>query len=456
MEIPTQTDDPPASQPTGFVRSLTRKDLVVYGLTILTPTAAYPVFGVVQQVSHGHAALSYVVAMGAMLFTALSYGRMAAAFPVAGSTYTYAQQALHPALGFLAGWAMILDYVLVPLLSAVFVAVMAERLMPKIPYAAWAFLFCAFITLVNSRGIKVTRRANEVMLAIMCLSAMLLVAAATLHILRSSGVAGLADARAIFDSATFSAPALALGAGIATLSYLGFDAISTLAEDARDPGHDIGSATVLVCLLQTAICVLVVYLAAVVWPRQKSFENTETAILDVASLVGGRLLFWLTTLVLLVAGVASSLASQAGASRLLYGMGRDRLLPPAIFAYLDPKYATPVRSIWLMGLISFIGALCISFQAVVELVNFGAFAGFVLVNLSVISWYYLKRRERTGAHLLTHLIFPLSGAAVCTYVWLSLNVHSKLAGFAWLAVGAVYLAVRTRGFTLPVKALDLP
>ena len=384
MDSRTGTTNPQAAEAGALIRALSRRDLIVYGLAILTPTAAYPVFGVVQQVSHGHAALSYVVAMGAMLPTALSYGKMAAAFPVAGSTYTYAQQALHPVLGFLAGWAMILDYVLVPLLSAVFVALTAERLLPQVPYAVWAFLFSVMITAINARGITVTRRANEVMLAIMCLSAILFVAFATVHILRASGPTGIINSSAVLDRSVFSLPALMLGAGIATLSYLGFDAVSTLAEDSKNPGRDIGFATVSVCLLQTVICFLIVYLAAVVWPRNKQFDNVETAILDIATLVGGRLLFWFTTLVLLVAGVASLLASQAGASRLLYGMGRDRMLPPSIFAHLDPKHATPVRSIWLMGVLSFIGALFISFQAVVELVNFGAFAGFVLVNLSVI------------------------------------------------------------------------
>lgn len=440
----------------GFKRALSRGDLIVYGLAILTPTAAYPVFGVVQQVSNGHGALSYLVAMVAMLFTAMSYGKMASAFPVAGSTYSFAGNALHPALGFMAGWAMILDYVLIPLLSAVFVALTAERLLPRIPYAVWAFVFAAFITVTNSRGIHVTKRANEAMLAIMCFSAALFIGAAAVHLLGLRGPGGLWQPAALLNPATFSLPGLMLGAGVATLSYLGFDAVSTLAEDTRHPERDIGFATVLVCLIQTVICFLVVYLAAVAWPLGNRFENVETAILDISRVVGGSALFWFTTLVLLVAGVASSLASQAGASRLLYGMGRDGVLPRGLFAHLDPKHSTPVRSIWLIGIISFLGALIISFQAVVELVNFGAFAGFVLVNLSVIRHYYIRRGERSGMAALTNLVFPSLGAIVCTYVWLSLNVHSKIVGFVWLGLGVIYLAVQTRGFSKPVRTLELP
>lgn len=404
----------------GLRRSLSRKDLIVYGLAILTPVAAFPVIGIIQQVSHGHAALSYLAAMVAMLFTAASYGRMAADFPTAGSAYTYAGQAIHPVAGFLAGWSMILDYVLVPLLSTIFVALTAGRLIPSIPYAAWAFLFAGSITLINVRGMQSTKRANEIMLTVMIMAAAWFVVAAALHVSGLAGVAGLLSPRALVRPESFSVQAIMSGAAIATLSYLGFDAVSTLAEDTRDPRRDIGFATVFVCILQTLICVAVAWLAVLTWPPEKAFPNVETAILDISRLAGGTALFGFTTVVLLVAGLASSLASQAGASRLLYGMGRDGMLPRSVFAHLDPKYATPVRSVWLIGVISFAGSLLIGFQQIVELVNFGAFAGFILVNLSVIGHYcfWQARARRTARreepclsaawrhHLQRHLVEP--------------------------------------------------
>ena len=431
----------------GLRRTLTRTDLVVYGLAILTPTAAYAVYGVVRQASQGHAALSYLVAMIAMLFTAASYGKMAMAFPVAGSTYSYASNALHPAAGFLAGWAMILDYVLVPLLSAIFVSLTAQRLAPGVPFAWWAFLFCVLITIGNIRGMQVTKRANEIMLFLMCLSAVWFIAAAVIHV---GEPAGLIRSAALYDPGTFALRPLMLGAGIATLSYLGFDAISTLAEEAKNPAADIGFATVFVCILQTLICVLVAYLATVVWPAAQPLPDVETAILDISRLIGGSSLFGFNTFVVIVAGVASSLASVAGGSRMLYGMGRDGVLPPAIFARLDARFATPVRGILLMGVISFTGALLISFQQVVELVNFGAFTGFILVNCSVIAHYYVRKRERSGVHFFTNLLFPFFGAGVCVYVWLSLSSNAMLTGFVWLALGVAYLTFLTRGFSRPV------
>jgi putrescine importer len=435
---------------------LTRWDLVIYGLTILTPMAAFPVFGIVQQVSHGQAALAYLAAMVAMLFTAASYGRMAAAFPNAGSTYTYAQRALERRIGFLAGWSMILDYVLVPLLSAVYVSLTANRLFPQVPYAVWAFVFALGITVVNVRGIQVTAIASRVMTTIMVLVTVYFLGAAVRHVISAAGVAGLWVPTAVFTPHTFAVQPLMLGAGIATLSYLGFDAVSTLAEDTQSPERDIGFATVLVCILQTVFCFLIVYLAAVAWPPQRPFENVETAILDVARLTGGEGLFGSTTFVLLVAGVASSVTSQAGASRLLYGMGRDGMLPRNIFAYIHPKYSTPTRSIFLMGAISFLGALVTGFQLVVELVNFGAFIGFILVNLSVIQHYYVRGRLRSGIDFWTNLVMPSLGALVCTYVWTNLSRNAMIAGFTWLALGIIYLSVLTRGFQRPVAELELP
>jgi len=434
-----------------LARRLSRADLVIYGLAILTPTAAYPVLGVIQQASNGHVVLSYVAAMVAMLFTAVSYGRMATAFPSAGSTYVYAGQGLHPLAGFLAGWGILLDYVLVPLLSTIFVSLTAERLLPQVPYAAWALGFSLFVTVTNARGMAATQRSNSVMLAVMVLAAVCFVGAAVRWVVNGAGPAGLWAADAVLRPAEFSASAVLFGASIAALSYLGFDAVSTLAEDARDPRRDIGFATVSVCLLQTGICVVVAYVAVLVWPAERPFDNVETSILDISRLVGGTPLFGLTSVVLLVAGVASSMASQAGASRLLYGMGRDGVLPRSVFGYLDPKRATPVRSIWLMGALSFAGALVVSFQQIVELVNFGAFTGFVLVNLSVIGHYYGRLGERSGSQWIRNLATPLAGSMVCASLLFSLSFSAKVTGFAWLGMGLFYWVWLRRGLARPGK-----
>ncbi len=427
---------------------------MLYGLVILTPTAPYPIYGIVQQLSRGHAALAYLVALVAMMFTAASYGKMSAAFPSAGSTYTYARRALNENAGFLAGWAMILDYILIPLVSIIYAALTAQRLLPAVPYAVWATAFTVGLTIVNIPGIRVTTRAGEVMMAIMSVCAVLFIFLAARHIVALHGVAGLFDMSALFRPTTFAWRPLMLGAGVAALSYIGFDAISTLAEDTLKPERDIAFATVLVCLLETVICFVTVYLAALVWPDYRSYPETETVILDIGRRIGGNWMFGILSFVLLVAGLASALTAQAGASRLLYGMGRDGVLSRRLFAYLDPRFSTPTRSIYLMGALALAGTWFLRFQIAVELLNFGAFAGFVLVNLSVVRHYFIRLRRRRGREFFTNLVFPLAGALVCLYLWMSLSGQAKLAGFIWLAIGVVYLAVLTRGFRVAPQAIS--
>ncbi|MGH9662950.1 MAG: APC family permease [Bryobacteraceae bacterium] len=437
-----------------FRRVLSLSDLILYGLVILTPTAPYPVYGIVQQVSKGHAALSYLVAMAAMLFTAASYSKMAMAYPSAGSTYTYAERTLSAPVGFLAGWAMMLDYFLIPLLSVIYSALTAARFVPQVPYFAWAIFFTAGVTMINLRGIRVTARASSVMMWIMSGCAVLFIVLAARTVTSSHGVAGLFSIAGIYHADSFSMRPLMLGAAIATLSYIGFDAISTLAEDTIRPKRDVAVATIVVCVLQAAICFATVYIAALVWPDYSKFPEPETAILDIGRVIGGSLMVGTLTVVLLVAGLASALTGQAGASRLLFGMARDGVISRRVFGYLDPRFSTPTRSIWLMGAISLAGAVLVRFQLAVELVNFGAFVGFILVNLSVIRHYFVRLRLRRGFAAFTNLIFPAIGALICLYIWMSLTSKAKLVGFGWLGLGLLYLLVLTRGFREPVCRLD--
>lgn len=446
---------PPEATPK-LKRVLSRWDLILYGLVLLTPTAPYPVYGIVQTVSRGQVALAYLVAMVAMLFTAASYGKMSGAFPAAGSTYTYVQRSLNVHVGFLAGWAMILDYFLIPLLSVIYAALTMERLIPQVPYFIWAVLVTIGITLVNVRGIEVTTRVSGYLMVIMTVCAILFVALAAKWIMSMHGGGALFDLRGIYRPDTFALRPLMLGAGIATLSYIGFDAISTLAEDTIHPERDIAISTVLVCVIQTIFCFVTVYLATLVWPDFKSIpgNKVETIIFDIGRTVGGAVMFGIITFVVLVAGLASALAGQAGASRLLFGMGRDGVVSRRVFAHLDAKYSTPTRSIYLMGGVSLIGSLLINLQLAAELLNFGAFVGFILVNLSVIRHYYLRSRKRSGIQLLTNLVFPSLGALACTCVWLSLTTKAKVVGFLWLGLGLIYLAVLTRGFRTAPISLD--
>jgi len=361
-------------------------------------------------------------------------------------------EGLHPVVGFLAGWGMILDYMLIPLLSVVYAALTASRMVPTVPYTAWAVFFTVTITLINLRGLRVTKWTGNVMMALMCVCAVLFVVLGVRY-LTAHGIS-LISARTVYNPATFHMRPLMLGAAIASLSFIGFDAISTLAEDTLHPERDISFATVAVCLIETVFCIAAVYVASLVAPDFARYAESETEILDIGRAIGGVAMLHFMSIILLVAGLASALTGQAGASRLLLGMGRDGVVSRRFFAHIDPKHATPTRSIYLMGAASLAGALLLHFQLVVELLNFGAFFGFILVNLSVVRHFFIRKEQRSGRAVWTYLIFPLLGALVSTYVWLSLTLKAQFAGFAWLIIGIVYLAVLTRGFRRAVGKLS--
>ena len=435
-------------EPTHLKRILDLRMLVLFGLTFVGPTAPFPMFGIVSSISRGHMALAYLLAMVCMSLTAYSYGRMATAFPAAGSAYTYAQQTLHPLVGFLTGWVMLLDYVLIPLMSVIYLSLTAQRYFTDVPLAVWLVLFSAAITVMNLFGLKFANRANFVMTAIM-LGVLAWFIAAAVHALQGGTGAGvLLSTQPFFHPATFSIGAVMSATSVAAYSYLGFDGISTLAEDARNPKRDIGRATVIVCLCCGVLFILQAYLGQLVWPDFTSFPNVETAFLDVSRRVGGANLMLFVSIALVVAGIASAVTGQASASRLLYGMGRDRLLP-SMFAYIHPKYSTPTYGVLSMGVVTLGCAFLLSFQLAAEAINFGALLGFMCVNLSVISHFYI-RDQHGKRNPVGNLILPAAGFLVCLLIFVNLSRTATIIGTVWLVTGFVYIAVRTRGFSSSV------
>jgi putrescine importer len=433
-----------AKQPTELKRILTVGQLVLFGVAFVCPTAPFPMFGIVSSVSRGHMALAYLIAMMAMLLTAHSYGRMAAVYPAAGSAYTYAQRTLHPFAGFVAGWTMLLDYVLMPLMSVIYLALTAARFFPSIPQGVWLIAFAVAITVTNLFGLEVTNRANFIMTGIMAAVVVGFVFAAVRALKAGTGAGVLLSTEPFYNPLTFSGASVMAATSIAAFSFLGFDGISTLAEDARNPRRDIGRATVLVCLLCGVIFVLQAYLGQLAWPDFRIYPNTETAFLDVSRRVGGEVLLMLVSVALVVAGLASAVTGQASASRLLFGMGRDRVLPPRIFAYIHPKYSTPTYSVLSMGAITLVGGFLLSFQLAAEAVNFGALLGFVCVNASVIRQYWFRARTRGGGAVLTNLLMPLAGCIVCLYIFVNLSRTAMTIGLIWCVFGLVYIGLRSR------------
>jgi len=429
-------------------------DLIFYGIVVIMPIAAVPLFGVAQKLSNGHTVTTILIAMVAMLLTAVSYGRMAALYPAAGSAYTYVGRGLNPHLGFLAGWAMFLDYLLIPLLNSIYVPLTIKRMIPGLPYVVGAALFAVLITLLNLWGIRSTARTNIILLVIMCGVIGVFIVLAIRFLFFQQGWGGLFSTQPFYDPRSFSLPIIATATSFAALTYIGFDGVTTLAEDVENPKRNVLLATVLVCLFTGLFSGFQVYLAQRVWPDWRSFPNLETAFMDVTQRVGGPLLFHALGLTLIVAGFGSALAGQVGAARLLFGMGRDNVLPRKFFAQLDPKRNTPTFNICLIGLLAFLGALVLSYERCAEVLNFGAFLSFMGVNLATVWQLFVVRQPRRKRRWFPDLVLPGLGFLFCGWIWWNLPKPAKIIGGLWFLVGITYAAIKTRGFRTRPPMID--
>lgn len=418
-------------------RSLTLTDLVVYGMIFMIPIAPFGVYGYVNAEAPGMVPLAYIIGMVAMLFTALSYGSMAKAFPIAGSVYSYAQRGLNQHVGFIAGWLMLLDYLLIPPLLYVYAAMALNHLYPDIPKVGFILAFLVSATFVNLRGITFTARVNIVFLLaqLVVLGIFLFYAWNALHNGGGNGELTLAP---LYHPETFNFALLMQAVSIAVLSFLGFDAISTLAEEIKgDPGKSVGKAALLTLLVMGVIFVAQTWIATDL-AAGMGFKSADTAFYEIAELAAGSWLATLTAVATALAwGVAVAITSQAAVSRLLFGMARDGKLPK-VLAKVHPKHNTPYLSIYLVAVLSLV--ICYLFinsvDTLTSLVNFGALSGFMLLHLTVINYYW--RRQKSG-QIVRHLLCPVVGFIIVAAIMYNMGVDAQKLGLIWIALGLVYL-----------------
>src|SRR3954464_4309120 len=370
-------------------RTLTLWNLIIYGIIVVQPTAPMPSFGVISKEAHGHVITAILIAMVAMLFTAVSYGRMARVYPSAGSAYTYVGRELHPSLGYLTGWSMTMDYLLNPLICIIWCSKAAGNVVPEVPYVVWAVGFAALFTFLNLRGVKTTARINEGLAAGMAVVIVLFLVAAIRYLLRTPHPGPGFFLHPFYDPKTFSAPAVFTGTSIAVLTYLGFDGISTLSEEAENPRRNILLATVLTCLVIGILSAVEVYAAQLIWPASQPFPNTDTAFTYVAGRAW-KPLFAVVGFTLLVANFGSGMGAQIGAARLLYGMGRSKALPEKFFGVVDAKRHVPRNNVIFVGAIALAGAFIINYGLGAEMLNFGALIAFMGVNLAAFFRYNVR------------------------------------------------------------------
>jgi len=439
-------------------RALGLWDLILYGIIVIQPVAPMSVYGVLSQRSRGHVVTTILIAMVAMLFTAISYGRMARAYPSAGSAFTYVAQEINPALGFVTGWSMVMDYMLNPMICIIWISQQAHVFAPGVPYWAWAIFFAAVFTTLNIQGVKTSSRVNTVLAAGMGVVIAIFFVAAARYVFGTAHDAGY-FVRPFYDPNSWNAKAVLGGTSIAVLTYIGFDGISTLSEEAENPRRNILLATVLTCVAIGVLSALEVYAAQLVWPGSEPFPNVDTAF----TFVAGRAwppLFAIVGFTLVVANFGSGMGAHLGAARLLYGMGRSNALPPRFFAAIEPKRRVPRNNVVFVGALALAGAFLLpalagettGFELGASLLNFGALIAFMGVNAAALVRYYVREKEKK----IMNLIPPLIGFTVCLVLWWNLSTKARILGAVWMLIGLAFGAIKTRGFKGELLNFDVP
>jgi amino acid transporter len=420
-------------------------------MIFMVPIAPFAVFGFVWNEAKGMVPLAYLVGLIGMFFTALSYAAMSRAFPLAGSVYAYAHRGLHEIAGFLSGWLILLDYILVPSLLYLISAAALRPIFPAVPAWVWLVGFITFNCIVNLLGIAFTARVNRYMLVLELVVLGLFVVLGLAALYGGAGAGGL-TLKPIYDPGVFSWSTVAGATSIAVLSFLGFDGISTLAEENCGNQNAVGRATVLSLILVGALFMLQTWIAADL-ARGMRFASPDTAFYEVVERAGGAWLRLVTIMATVIASAAANaMAAQAAVSRILFSMARDRKLP-AILAKVHPRYKTPYVSTLAVALVSLLVGLLFAqrLDDLARIVNFGALSGFVLLHLSVISHYFY--RQRSGDWL-RHFVFPLTGLTIIVYVLYEMDRAAKILGAVWIAIGAVYYLVLSLRSKRPV-ALEI-
>lgn len=431
-------------------RTLSLGSVVLFGIAYMTPIIVLGTFGILAQSTAGMVPAAYLAALVAMFFTAMSYGRMASAFPVAGSAYSYVRKAISPKLGFIAGWAVLLDYLFLPMAIWLIGAAYLHSAFPAVPQWVWVLAFIGVTSVINIIGLKLANGINALLMLVQFLVLIAFVALC-IHYIGGDASKPLWTVTPFFNG-QMQMPLIMSGAAIACYSFLGFDAVSTLTEETRDPRRTIPRAIMLITLIGGLIFVGVSYFVQIAHPSFE-FTDVDSAAYEIARNIGGDLFVSIFLIGLIVGQFASGLSAQASGSRLLFAMGRDGVLPKSFFGTLHARFGTPVNSILLCAVVALL-ALKLDVTTSTSFINFGAFLAFSLVNLSVIFHYWIGAQQRGLRELVLFLVFPIIGLVADLWLMVSLDHLAIYLGLSWLAIGLVYLGFLTRGFSQQPPEMD--
>ncbi|KRF60616.1 hypothetical protein ASG99_26455 [Bacillus sp. Soil768D1] len=422
-------------------RRLNGIELIVFGLSLMAPAAVFTTFGIASGVTDGRVPTAYLFTALALALTGYSYAQMVKAFPIAGSAYTYVQHAINPKAGFLVGWALLTDYMLLPMVNYLVASIFMYSVIPSIPPYVWIVILIVLNTYINIRGIKFVSWVNTSLLAYSFAVVIIFSILCTRYILNPDSTTSLFSLTPFLGDG-FELSLIIAGASLLCFSYLGFDSVTTLAEEVINPKKTIPRAIFWIIFIGTLLFVVVSYLATLVQPDIGKFNNLDSAAVELVAMVGGNLFMSIFLGGTLIGTFASGLASQASASRVLYAMGRDKMLPK-MFGTLSPKYQTPVFNLMLIAGVSLL-SLVITLTIATSFINFGALIAFLFVNISVIFHYFGKLKRRSVFETIKYLIFPGLGASFILYLITELNKYSMILGLVWGSIGTVYLIYLVR------------
>ena len=438
-----------APQRAHLKKTLTLLPVVMMGLAYMQPMTLFDTFGIVSGLTNGHVATAYAFALIAILFTAISYGKLVRRFPSAGSAYTYAQKAISPHVGFMVGWSSLLDYLFMPMINILLAKNYFEALVPGIPSWIFVVVLVAFMTLSNLRGIKTVANFNSLIVVLQVVVMIGITGMVIYGVAHGEGAGTLSSSQPFWSADAHVVPMIT-GATILCFSFLGFDGISSLSEETKDAERTIPRAIFLTALIGGLIFIVASYFLQLYFPDISRFKDPDSSQPEIMLYVAGHVLQFGILIFSVVTVLASGMAAHAGVSRLMYVMGRDGVFPERFFGYIHPKWRTPSLNVLLVGAIALM-AIRFDLVTATALINFGALVAFTFVNLSVIAQFWIReKRNRTLSDNLNYLVLPVLGALTVGALWINLEESSMVLGLIWAAVGIVYLAFVTRSFRNPV------
>ncbi|MEI3611353.1 APC family permease [Pseudogracilibacillus sp. SO30301A] len=431
-------------QKTSLKRSLGVWAIVALGLGYMTPTVVFDTFGIVSRISNGVVPLAYLVGLIVMIFTAISYGKMVRVFPDAGSAYTYTRRTMGEHVGFLVGWASLLDYLLLPMVNALIIRIYMGSLFPEVPGWVWVVIYVAIVTAINVYSMRSTSGLNLILVVFTVALVAIFIVMASFQLYNGMGEGTLFTIKPLWHQ-DVEMIAVFTAATVVAFSFIGFDAITMYTEEAKD-ANTVPRAILVTVILGGTIFFIAAYFTQTLFPDLGVFSLLDDTLPEIGLYVGGQVFQLIFLAGAFAATVASGLASHASVSRLLYVMGRNGVLPKRAFGYVHPKFRTPVFTVVLTGVVSLL-AIGPDLELIASVINFGALIAFTFVNLSVISYFVVrKKRYKTGKDILDYLVMPILGAAFTGILWYHLHADAFIGGLTWVVVGVIYMLYLTKFF----------